>query len=214
MVSVGISALAIIVAALVGLAAGRRPALVIAALMVFEYRLAQSGLLAQWERRPPVLMVMMVAILVATVWFSRSRRFNRIPLAAIVGVQAFRLPLELVMHRAYEDGLMPVQMSYSGYNLDILSGATAIVAAGMLTWRKQAPRWLVVGWNILGSALLVNIVTIAVASTPVFAAFGRGAALNTWVAHPPYVWLPGVLVPAALLGHLLVWRRISSGDVD
>jgi len=33
--------------------------------------------------------------------------------------------------------------------------------------------------------------------------------LNTWIADPPFIWLPGVLVPAALLGHLLLWRKMA-----
>jgi hypothetical protein len=56
--------------------------------------------------------------------------------------------------------------------------------------------------------LLANIVTIAVASTPVFAAFGPDR-LNTFVFHPPFVWLPAVMVLAALTGHLIVWRAVS-----
>ncbi|MDX1982954.1 MAG: hypothetical protein SFV51_21975 [Bryobacteraceae bacterium] len=84
------------------------------------------------------------------------------------------LPLELVMHHAAAEGRMPVQMSYSGWNFDIVTGITAI----------------------------------PVASTPVFAAFGPDR-LNTWIADAPFVWLPCVLVPAALLGHLLLWRKLG-----
>ena len=29
-----------------------------------------------------------------------------------------------------------------------------------------------------------------------------------WVAHFPFVWLPSVLVAAALAGHVLVFRRL------
>jgi hypothetical protein len=67
---------------------------------------------------------------------------------------------------------------------------------------------VIVAWNLLGTLLLVNIVSIAVASLPTFAAFGPDR-LNTWVADPPYVWLPGVLVPAALFGHILTWRKLA-----
>ena len=33
--------------------------------------------------------------------------------------------------------------------------------------------------------------------------------MNARVADAPFVWLPGVLVQAALLGHLLVWRKLK-----
>jgi hypothetical protein len=67
------------------------------------------------------------------------------------------------------------------------------------------------GWNALGTFLLIAVVTIAVASLPVFAAFGREPArLNTWVGYFPFVWLPAGLVSAAVLGHVLLWRRLLS----
>jgi hypothetical protein len=61
---------------------------------------------------------------------------------------------------------------------------------------------------VIGTLLLVNIVSIAVASTPMFAAFGPDR-LNTWVADAPYVFLPTVLVPAAVFGHALTWRKLA-----
>jgi hypothetical protein len=83
------------------------------------------------------------------------------------------------------------------------------VVVALLAARGQAPRWLVIAWNTLGSLLLLTILGVAVASLPVFAAFGREPArLNTWVAYFPFVWLPAGLVSAAVLGHVLLWRRL------
>jgi hypothetical protein len=128
--------------------------------------------------------------------------------AAIIGIQAFRFPLEFVMHEAATSGLMPAQMTYTGWNFDIVTGLLAIPVAVLARRRPQPPRGLIVAWNVLGTLLLVNIVTIAVASTPTFAWFGPDR-LNTWVADPPYVFLPTVLVPAAAFGHALTWRKLS-----
>jgi hypothetical protein len=50
---------------------------------------------------------------------------------------------------------------------------------------------------------------IAVVSTPLIQAFGPGR-LNTWVAHPPYVWLPAVMVLVAWSGHLVIWRALRA----
>ena len=102
---------------------------------------------------------------------------------------------------------MPAQMSYSGWNFDIVTGIFAIPVA-LLALRARPPRALITAWNVVGTALLVNIIAIAVASTPTFAAFGPDR-LNTWVADAPYVLLPCVLVPAAVFGHVLVWRKLS-----
>ena len=67
--------------------------------------------------------------------------------------------------------------------------------------------YLVLLWNALGSALLLAVVAIAVVSLPVFQVYGPQA-VNTWVAYFPYVWLPAGLVTGALLGHVVLWRRL------
>jgi hypothetical protein len=36
---------------------------------------------------------------------------------------------------------------------------------------------------------------------------------NVWVGDFPFVWLPTVMVAAALLGHLLVFRRLAMVSV-
>lgn len=103
-------------------------------------------------------------------------------------------------------GIMPQQMSYSGRNFDVLTGTTAIVVAGLVAARV-AGRRLVMAWNSAGLLLLVNIVTVAILSTPRFAAFGPDH-LNVFVTYAPFVWLPAVLVLAALAGHLIVFRAL------
>lgn len=92
--------------------------------------------------RPPTMALMLAGMLALALGLGLSRVGERLaaglPLAALVGVQAFRFPLELLMHRAYEEGLMPVQMSYSGLNFDVVTGITAIAVAA--SWRPDACR--------------------------------------------------------------------------
>lgn len=162
-------------------------------------------------RRPPVVFVLMLATITTLgVVIARSetgRRFaHGLPLAWLVGFQAFRLPLELAMHRAHSEGLMPIQMSYSGQNFDIVTGATALVL-GLVMAVREVPRWLVQAWNVLGLALLANILGVAMLSTPVFAYFGPDH-LNVFVMRMPYTLLPAVMVLAAWAGHLIVFRAL------
>jgi hypothetical protein len=177
--------------------------------MAVTWALAISGVLQQWNRTPPPFAVLLIAIAALAVILAFSNVGQRIarnvPLWALVGVQAFRLPLELAMHAMYERGIMPEQMSYSGRNFDIVTGATALVLAVFLA--KGHGRSLVSWWNALGLALLVNVVTVAVMSTPTFRYFGDEQ-MNTWVTFVPFVWLPSVMVLAAFAGHLVIFRAI------
>jgi hypothetical protein len=183
-----------------------------AAWLALTWGAAASGVLSRFDATPPPFAAFLVTVVALGPLIALSplggALVRRTSLALLVGVQAFRFPLELVMHQAYEEGVMPGQMSYSGWNFDILTGIGAAVL-GVALWRWRVPRGVVLAWNVGGLALLVNVVTIAVLSTPLFRMFGE-ARLNTFVAYPPFVWLPAVLVLAAWAGHLLVFRKLRA----
>ena len=172
---------------------------------------AYSGALLPRGGPPLPFVAMMISILAVGVLLARSKAGDRLaaglPLAVLVGFQGFRLPLELAMHRAYSEGLMPIQMSYSGRNFDIVTGITAIALSGAMVLTK-VPGWVVRAWNLLGLVLLFNILGVAILSTPMFAYFGRDR-LNVWVMWMPYTLLPAVMVLAAWAGHLIIWRALS-----
>ena len=221
LVQLGIPGLALVVVALVGVAVfrwvGSRAAvwftLGTAAWLAFTAVLGLSGFFSHFDGFPPRLALLMVPTLALPLRLGLSRtgaELANAPLALLVGFHSFRLPLELVMHQAAVEGIMPPQMTYTGLNFDITTGIGALLLAVLLA-RGWAPRWLVLAWNAWGTLLLVAILIIAIASLPTFAAFGHEPArLNTWVAYFPFVWLPAGLVSAAVLGHVLLWRRLLS----
>jgi hypothetical protein len=177
--------------------------------------LAAVGFFADTDSAPPRPLLLLVPTIGLAIALATSRigkeLADRAPIVFLVGLHAFRLPLELVMHVAAREGTMPEQMTFTGLNFDILTGATAVVVAALVA-RNRAPRWLVAAWNTLGSVLLVAIGAIAIASLPTFHAFGSDPArVNTWVLHFPFVWLPAALVSVALFGHIVVWRRLAAG---
>jgi hypothetical protein len=180
--------------------------------MAVTWTAARSGILREWDRRPPPFAFLVLGIvgLSAVIAFSGvGRRLARfVPLWGLVAVQAFRLPLELAMHAMSERGIMPGIMSYSGRNFDIVTGASAIVVA-LLTAGGLGGRRLVMVWNAVGLLLLANVVIVAILATPAIRYFGNQQ-LNVWVTYTPFVWLPSVLVLAALAGHLVIFRALSA----
>ena len=181
--------------------------------MTLTWQVAASGVLADFTRQPPpaLFLFLTVAGVSMTVAFTRygTRLVSGLPLWILVLGQGFRLPLELLMHQAALEGVMPEQMSYSGLNFDVVTGATALPVAWWLARGHKHGRMVATAWNALGSLLLINIVTIAMLSTPLFAAFGPDR-LNVWVAHPPYVWLPTMMVVCAMTGHLVIYRKLRA----
>lgn len=180
--------------------------------MLITWRAADSGALRQWDGVPPPFLLLAASILLISVRIAFSttglRLARQIPLWAHVGVQAFRYPLELAMHEMAVRGVMPDQMTYTGRNFDIVTGVTALLVGGLLLTGRIGARAVLV-WNVMGLVLLVNIVTIAIISTPAIRYFGDDK-LNVFVVTTPFVWLPAVMVTAALTGHLLIFRTLAA----
>jgi len=158
---------------------------------------------------PPRALFFMVGTNLAAVIFAFSRAGTRLvaglPVAALVGFHAFRLPLELVLHRWYAEGVIPVQMTYVGRNFDIVTGILGLTL-GLVLWRRGPSRPLVWLFNLVGFALLVTVASIAVLSSPVpFRSFTNDPPVLL-VFHAPYGWIVPMCVAPALAGHLLVFR--------
>ena len=186
-------------------------ALLLVVAMGVTLGLAAGGSLAKFTRFPPPLLPttgLCVLLWVAIATSRVGRGLDALPVAAVIAFHAFRLPLELMMHAAADAGVMPRQMSYSGWNFDIVTGASAVLVA-VLAALGKAPRPLLLAWNALGSVLLLVVVVVAISSVPPLLAFGSAPEqANTWVAYAPFIWLPTLLVPAAVAGHVVLWRRL------
>jgi len=186
-------------------------ALVLAGWIIVPAVLTRAHLLDRYAPLPPPALVMVGVINAATLVLALSsfgaRMAASVPLAALVGYQGFRLPLEMVLHRAYSEGALPVQMTWSGRNFDVVTGALAIVLA-IAVWKGVAGRGAVMLWNVLGLGLLVNVVAVAVLSTPTsFRVFTEGPPVLVPSTYP-WVWLATFLVPAALFGHVVVFQAL------
>lgn len=194
-------------------ATAARAALVLGAWITLTGALASTGVLARTDIVPPPPALFIVSVLTLAIAIGLSSAGGAlaaaVPLPVLVGLQAFRMPLELVMHRAATLGIMPPELSYSGYNLDIVTGASALALALALRAGVAVPRGVVWAWNLWGLWCLSVIAVVAVATSPTVRAFGDDPRhVNTWVLHLPYVWLPAVLVLVALAGHIVTTRAL------
>lgn len=137
-----------------------------------------------------------------------TRLARGLPLAALAGFHVFRLPLELVLHSWAEQGTIPVQMSYSGHNFDILTGVAALLVIGVAVARRgEVPRALLLGFNALGSGLLLAVIVIVALSSPIPIKAYEGPPLLL-ALHLPFAWIGTVLVMSAVAGHLILWRAL------
>jgi hypothetical protein len=173
-----------------------------AAWLAITAGISASGLL-EIESFPPLVMIFFFACLALALGFAFSpigRRVALLPAAALVGVHTFRLPLEIVLERWADAGTIPVQMSFHGDNIDIVTGALAIVCAAILAWRRM--RWLELAFHAIGLATLIRVMQIAATSAPGPLRTYDGIVLQL-PFHVPYVWIVSICVAGALAAHVI-----------
>ncbi len=185
-----------------------------AAYLALTAGITVSGVLAD-DSTPPKLMLFLAATNVVAVLIAVSRVGKRLavglPLVALAGFQVFRLPLELVLHRWFEEGVLPVQMTYAGDNFDILSGVLGGLL-GVWAWKATPPRIVVWAFNLVGLGLLLRVGSIAVLSSPIpIRQYLEGPAVQL-ALHVPYVWIVPFCVGGALSGHLILFRWLLRGE--
>ncbi|NNE68410.1 MAG: hypothetical protein HKN33_17725 [Pyrinomonadaceae bacterium] len=167
-----------------------------------------SGVLADFSTVPPRIMLLFLVMVGGIVFLAFSRfgaRLSNLSLTLIVGFQAFRILVEILIHQAVTEGVAPPQMTWTGLNLDIFTGISALI---LIPIAKKLPVAVLHVWNLAGFGLLATVVTVAILSMPT--AFQQMKPDNVWVAYFPFIWLPTILVAFALLGHLVLFRKLKA----
>ncbi len=130
-----------------------------------------------------------------------------LPLWALVGFQAFRLPLEMVLHAWYAEGTVPIQMTWESYNIDVISGIVGLIAGLILVRTPSRPvAW---GATAVGSLLLANVIVTAIRCSPMPVPGNFGAdPILVLPLHAPYAWIVSICVAGALAGHIIAIRKL------
>jgi hypothetical protein len=125
------------------------------------------------------------------------------PICYLVLFQMFRIPLEWILHFWAEQGAIPESMTWSGQNWDVVSGFFAL-AFFMTVKRYPKLAWIP---NGVGFILLLNVMRVAVLSSPVSFAWTVSPPLLL-AFHLPYAWIVPICVGGALMGHIVLTRAL------
>lgn len=194
-----------------------RVLLTLIAWAVFTSAWSLSGMMQDFSKFPlnlvPVMVVPLIGMIIVTFSSTAKKILMHVEPQAIVRLQSFRFFVELVIWLLFIEKMLPVQMTFEGRNLDIISGITAPVIAWLVATQKVNKTVLVI-WNIVCLGFLINIVTVAILSmpTPIQQFFNEPA--NVAVAKFPYVFLPVFLVPLAYMLHFFSLRQVVIKKFD
>lgn len=128
---------------------------------------------------------------------------------SITLLHVVRIPVELVLYLISVHHLIPLLMTFEGWNFDILSGITAPLIYYFVFKTHSLNKKALLIWNFVCLAFLINIVLLAILSAP--SPYQRFAfdQPNRALYYFPYIWLASVIVPLVLFSHLVAIRRLS-----
>jgi hypothetical protein len=93
----------------------------------------------------------------------------------------------------------------------MLIGFSAPVVAWCLSTKRLAPR-IAIAWNLLGIAMLANVVVRSILTAPGPTHLPTSDILNRAFAHFPYTFIPGLLAPLGVLLHVLAIRGLRFSE--
>jgi len=181
--------------------------------IIFQGVLAVGGFYQKTDVLPPRLALFGVwptlLLIISYFIFFRRSFIDRLPLKLLTLVHVVRIPVELVLLWLFFGGQVPQMMTFEGRNFDILSGLLALIVYFVAFHGGKTRRSILIAFNLIGLALLVNIVTIAILSLPTPVQRLNFEQPNVAVLYFPYIWLPAIVVPIVLFAHLAsLWQVV------
>lgn len=128
--------------------------------------------------------------------FYQNKRLSISPL-----IHTIRIPMEFILYSFYLKGLLSKEMTFEGYNFDILAGITALLMFIFFRDFKKYSKLLLV-WNYFGLLLIFTILFMGVTSNEVTYRFFGYSQPNIAVTLMPYILLPSVIVPIVIYNHI------------
>lgn len=161
---------------------------------------------------PPRFLLLIAPPLICIIFLFISKKgktfIDDLDVKQLTLLHTIRIPVEICLYYLFIAKAIPIIMTFEGRNFDIIAGITAAVIYYFGYVKKLIPNKIIIIWNVLSLALLLNIVIIAILSvTTPFQQFGFTQP-NIAIAHFPFNWLASVIVPLVLLAHLICLRSL------
>ncbi len=156
----------------------------------------------------PFFVVLIGNIILAVLFLNILKHFSG-SVYFLVGLHSLRIPVEIVLYFLFIEGLIPKEMTFYGWNYDIVFGLSALVLLSSVYFFKAKPsKGFLFIWNISGIIFLGHIVTIAILSAPLPIQQLAFEQPNTAVLHFPYILLPGFIVPVVFVTHFMALKQL------
>lgn len=167
----------------------------------------------QLDALPPKIFLfgLLPTILITLLLFltQKGRAFvDGLSLPMLTAINIVRIPVEIGLLLLYLNKTVPIEMTFEGWNFDIIMGLTAPLVLYFGFYKQKISNRLLLAWHIVGVLLLAIIVITAFLAAPFPLQQIAFEQPNIAVLHFPYVWLPTFIVPSVFFGHFVSIRRL------
>lgn len=192
----------------------RTPALIgLAVWISYGGLLGWGGVIGNAALLPPGLFYLLAPIVLFVMFMARSRVGLTVALSfppgLLMGLESFRLLVEIFLEQLWRDGQLPRMMTFHGANFDILIGASAPLVAWLFASGRISQRSALL-WNLAGIVLLANVAVRGALTTPGSLHLIATEVPNAAIDSFPFSYIPGLMVPLALVLHVLAIRALRN----
>jgi hypothetical protein len=170
--------------------------------------IAKTGFLQDYSLPPRFPILLIIPAFTFTGFFLYKHRnssvIKNIPTSWLVYYQSFRILIESLFVASVAKGLLQPEVTFEGYNYDILFGLSALII-GFLAFNKKviSGKGLLL-WNYLGLAVIAFIIFLFTTTTYAPELWGSTETLATKeMVTFPFVFVPAFLMPSAIFMHVV-----------
>lgn len=180
---------------------------VLSSWFVMQHFIIQSQFYHNLTLPPRIVLCIILPLFIFTGLFLYRHRNNAvlhsIPIEVPILYQSFRAVIEVLFYFSFVRELLPVHVTFEGYNMDILLGISAIPMF-FYSLRKTASKKVLIAWNVIG-IFVVGWAAFVFTTTNYFPQIWgyEESIFPTGFLRFPFMFLPCFFMPSAIFVHVL-----------
>ena len=186
--------------------------IILASWLMLQAVLSLKGFYTKTDMFPPrfALLAAPAILFIMVLFITKKGRsyIDSLDVQQLTWLHSVRVPVEIILLALFSYKLIPGLMTLEGRNFDMFSGITAPFVARFGYEKKKLSRTVMLVWNFVCLALVLNVVINGMLSAPSpFQQFAFDQP-NMAIMYFPFAWLPACVVPIVIFSHLACIRQL------
>lgn len=147
-------------------------------------------------------LLILIPLIIFIVYLIRNKSFyEHRDFRWSTAIHIVRFPVEFLLYKLALEKWLPIEMTFEGWNFDIIPGITSIILVVLLNFKK-VNRKLLLYWNIIGLIFILFIFSNGFLSQELFYKNFGYSVPNKGITYFPIILLAGIIVPIVVYTHI------------